>query len=100
MKIGVIPQNPIERLLLAMGRVPTPIFDTMMAMMLARTIMVATKHGLFEALAPGPLTADEVAKLCKTHPRATEEAEKGSGVVSHCGAPNNDSRPLFSGDGL
>lgn len=73
MKVIVRPENIIERIGLAMGRVPTPIFDTLMTIMLARTIMVATKHNVFETLAPGPLTAGEVAKQCKTHPRATKK---------------------------
>ncbi|MCJ7720334.1 MAG: methyltransferase [Candidatus Hadarchaeum sp.] len=71
MKLGVIPENPIERLLLAIKLVPTPIFDTQVAFMLARTIMAGTKLGIFETLAPGPLTAAEIATQCKTDARAT-----------------------------
>jgi 2-polyprenyl-3-methyl-5-hydroxy-6-metoxy-1,4-benzoquinol methylase len=41
--------------------------------MLSRTIMVATRLNVFEALAAGPLTADEVAARCETHPAATEK---------------------------
>ena len=73
MKIGVIPENPIERIVLALGHVPTPIHDTMIAMLLVRTIMVGTKVGVFEALAPAPLAADEVARRCNTNPPATEK---------------------------
>jgi SAM-dependent methyltransferase len=71
MKVGVIPENPIERLVLRLGRVPTPMFDTMIAVLLARTIIVATKLGVFEALASGPLTAQEVAAQVRADPRAT-----------------------------
>jgi SAM-dependent methyltransferase len=71
MKLGVIPENLIERLLLAIKLVPTPIFDTQVAFMLARTVMAGTKLGIFETLAPGPLTAAEIAAQCKTDPRAT-----------------------------
>jgi SAM-dependent methyltransferase len=71
MKLGIIPENLIERLLMAINFVPTPIFDTQVAFMLARTIMVGTKLGIFEALAPGPLTATEIAAQCQTDPRAT-----------------------------
>jgi SAM-dependent methyltransferase len=71
MKLGVIPENLLERLLMAINIVPTPIFDTQVAFMLARTIMVGTKLGIFEALAAGPLTATEIAARCQTDPRAT-----------------------------
>jgi SAM-dependent methyltransferase len=71
MKLGVIPENLIERLLLAINVVPTPIFDTQVAFMLARTIMAGTKLGIFEALAAGPLTAAEIAAKCKTDLHAT-----------------------------
>jgi 2-polyprenyl-3-methyl-5-hydroxy-6-metoxy-1,4-benzoquinol methylase len=39
--------------------------------MLARAIMAGTKLGVFEALAAGPLTGDEVAERCGTDRRAT-----------------------------
>jgi SAM-dependent methyltransferase len=42
-------------------------------MMLARTVMAATRLDIFESLADRPLTADEVAQRCGTHPRATEK---------------------------
>ncbi len=71
MKLGVIPESLIERLLLAIKVVPTPIFDTQVAFMLARTVMAGTKLGIFEAIAPAPLSAVEIAATCKTDPRAT-----------------------------
>ena len=51
---------------------------------MARTIMAATKLGIFEALASGPLPAHQVAAHCGTDPRATEKlltALAGSGYV-------------------
>jgi len=71
MKLGVIPENLLERLLLAIKLVPTPIFDTQVAFMLARTVMAGTKLGIFQALAPEPLTAAEIAAQCKTDLSAT-----------------------------
>ena len=71
MKLGVISENLLERLLLATNLVPRPIFDTQVALMLARTVMAGTKLGIFEALAPGPLTAVEIAAQCQTDPHAT-----------------------------
>lgn len=41
--------------------------------MLSRTVMVATKLEIFEALAAGPLTAAEMAQRCNTHSLATEK---------------------------
>ncbi len=84
MKLGVIPENVLERVALAAGVVPTPWLDTLGAMMLARTIMAATKLGVFEALASGPLPAHQVAAHCGTDPRATEKlliALAGCGYV-------------------
>jgi len=71
MRLGVIPENVIERVVLASGVVPSPLFDTMMAMLLARTVMVGTKVGVFETLAAGELSANDVAAKCRTHPDAT-----------------------------
>jgi predicted O-methyltransferase YrrM/DNA-binding transcriptional ArsR family regulator len=76
MKLGVIPESLIERLLLAIKVVPTPIFDTQVAFMLARTVMTGTKLGIFEALVAGPLSVAEVATQCKTDPRATTKLLK------------------------
>ncbi len=71
MKIGPVPENLIERLVLAMGPVPTPFLDTHPALLLARAVMVATRYGLFEALAGDARGACEVAERCGTHPEAT-----------------------------
>jgi SAM-dependent methyltransferase len=84
MKLGIIPENILERVALAAGVVPRPILDTLVAMMLARTIMAAAKLGIFEALASGPLPAHQVAAHCGTDPCATEKlltALAGCGYV-------------------
>jgi SAM-dependent methyltransferase len=73
MRLITIAENPIERLLLTAGLVPTPLMDTMVALLLARTIMTATKLHVFDALASGPLSAKEVARYCQTDSRATEK---------------------------
>jgi 2-polyprenyl-3-methyl-5-hydroxy-6-metoxy-1,4-benzoquinol methylase len=72
MRFGAIAQNPLEWVVLASGLVPTPFLDTY-AVAWSRLIMAATKLRLFEALAAGPLSADEVAARCGTDPRATEK---------------------------
>ena len=70
-KLSAQPENLLEALALRSGRVPTPLGDTHVAFMLARTIMVATKLGLIEALAKHPATAQQVAQQCETAPMAT-----------------------------
>ena len=71
MKIGTVPESLAERAVLAMGLVPTPFLETHPALLLARAVMVATKVGVFEALAGGERDARELAERCGTHPRAT-----------------------------
>jgi predicted O-methyltransferase YrrM len=73
MRIGIVPENPLERLALAANLVPVPLAESWFTFQLARTIMVATKVGVFDALDQGPLTASEVAARCATHPGATEK---------------------------
>lgn len=71
MKLGPIPQNPVERIAKALGLLPEPLLDTHIAMLLARTLMEGSRLGVYEALKAGPLTAEEVAARCGGHPRAT-----------------------------
>src|SRR5262249_30691848 len=49
------------------------LLDTFISLLLARTVLVATKVGVFEALAKEPLGATEVAQQCGTQPAATEK---------------------------
>ena len=71
MKVGLIPESLLERAALALGRFPTPFGETHPPLLLARTVMAATKQGLFESLAAGSLAAAEVAERCGAHPGAT-----------------------------
>ncbi|HEX9038394.1 MAG TPA: class I SAM-dependent methyltransferase [Ktedonobacterales bacterium] len=71
MRLGIIPQNPLDWLALASGRVPEPIIEAFLPIVLARSIMAATTLGIFPALAAGPLSADAVAQTLNTDPRAT-----------------------------
>src|SRR5215212_40280 len=52
---------------------PRPLLETQMDYTLARVVMVATKLGVFEALAGGPTTAKAVAERCGTEAEATEK---------------------------
>jgi 2-polyprenyl-3-methyl-5-hydroxy-6-metoxy-1,4-benzoquinol methylase len=73
MKLGTVADNFLERLALLSGMLRPGTFECWFGIMLARTIMAATKLDVFENLAAGPLTVEEVAKRCGTNPRATEK---------------------------
>lgn len=73
MKLTSVPENWLERLALWLGIAPTPLSDTHLAFMMARTLMVAAKAGIFEALQNGPASPSSVADYCSTHPAATHK---------------------------
>jgi len=73
MKLTSVPENWLERLALWLGIAPTPLSDTHVAFMMARTLMVASKAGIFEALADKSASASQVAKRCDIHPVATQK---------------------------
>lgn len=64
MRLGVVPETPLEWLALRLGRVPTPLVDTQLAVAWGRTLLVATRLGVFEALAAAPAPAETVARRC------------------------------------
>ena len=64
MRLEIIPESPLERVLLAAGTIPTPIVHTIVPIIMSRVILAATKFGLFTALANQSLTASEVASTC------------------------------------
>jgi SAM-dependent methyltransferase len=72
-RLALVGDNLVERLALLSGAVPPGILETWFGIMLARTVMAATRLDVFESLAEGPLTAQEVARRCGTHSRATEK---------------------------
>jgi 2-polyprenyl-3-methyl-5-hydroxy-6-metoxy-1,4-benzoquinol methylase len=73
MRLGAIPHGAVERVALAIGIVPTPILDSIIALLLARTVMVATRLGIFEAVADQSCGADEIARQCGAAPGATRK---------------------------
>ncbi|MBW8874264.1 MAG: methyltransferase [Acidobacteria bacterium] len=73
MKLGGIPQNPVEWIGAKLGLLPQPLLDTHVAMLLARAVIEGTRLGVFDALAMGPLTAAEIAARCVSQPRATRK---------------------------
>jgi SAM-dependent methyltransferase len=72
-RLGAVPENFLERVLLSLGLLPTPFLYTHVAMLLSRTTMAATKLGVFDVLEPGPLGASEVACKCGTDPDASRK---------------------------
>jgi SAM-dependent methyltransferase len=72
MRYGLIAQGPMERLGFATGMVPTPMLEPYGAGF-GRALMVATRLGVFDALAAGPLSASSVAESCALDARATEK---------------------------
>jgi ubiquinone/menaquinone biosynthesis C-methylase UbiE len=84
MKLGTIAQNPLEWGVLQAGLVPTPLLDTIVALLLARAVMVGTRVGVFEALTSGPLAPEEVAARCQVDSGALNKllgALAGSGYL-------------------
>jgi SAM-dependent methyltransferase len=73
MRLDVVGENLIERVLARTNVGPWPLIHTQVAYTLARVIMAATQLGLFEALEQTPLDAAELARRCNTDPAATEK---------------------------
>ncbi|MGW0018340.1 methyltransferase [Rhodococcus sp. NPDC003382] len=73
MKLRAVAQNPIESILKRLNVVPVPLLETQMAFTLSRVVMAATKLGVFDALAAGPLPAARVADECDTSRIGTEK---------------------------
>lgn len=69
-KLTVSPETLIERLLIALGVPPVTLMDTHMSFLRARSIMVATKIGVFDALVDAPRSAATIAERCGTVPGA------------------------------
>jgi SAM-dependent methyltransferase len=71
MRIGPIAENLWEWLAIRLRLGPRPLLETHGTLLLAQSVMVATRLGVFEALAGPALTAAEVARRCGTDERAT-----------------------------
>lgn len=71
MKLAVVPESLLERLGVWAGLVPTPLFETHMSAILARSIMAGVELGVFESLESGPLGAIAIAECCATDLNAT-----------------------------
>jgi 2-polyprenyl-3-methyl-5-hydroxy-6-metoxy-1,4-benzoquinol methylase len=84
MRLASVPESLYERIGLTLGLVPTPFLDTLVALMLARTLMTAVKHGIFGAVARGRQSADKIAEVCDLDVYATRKllrALEGAGYL-------------------
>jgi 2-polyprenyl-3-methyl-5-hydroxy-6-metoxy-1,4-benzoquinol methylase/DNA-binding transcriptional ArsR family regulator len=84
-RLGLVPENPVEWVVLRLGLGPQPLIETHLAYTLARAVMLGTKLGLFDALIDGEATAEQIAKRLDTEPRATEKlmfALAGAGYLA------------------
>lgn len=72
MKISVIPENLIEWIALKQGLAPTPCLETQGSMILARSIIAATRLGVFKSIGFEQLTLKDIADRCQAHPAALE----------------------------
>jgi len=73
MRVGAIPETLLERIATFAGLAPTPVVDTLHAVIVARAVVVATRLGVFEALAEGPGEAAPVAKQLGVHDGGLEK---------------------------
>ena len=73
MRVGAIPETLLERVATLAGLAPTPVVDTFHAVIVARAVVVATKLGVFEALADGPADAAAIARELGVHAGALEK---------------------------
>jgi SAM-dependent methyltransferase len=61
MNFGIVAETLLERLALRLGFVPVPLVDALFGPLKARVVMSGVSLGVFEALAHGSLTAEEIA---------------------------------------
>jgi 2-polyprenyl-3-methyl-5-hydroxy-6-metoxy-1,4-benzoquinol methylase len=76
MKLGLVPKGIVEWLVLRFANPPIPVLHTLIVVILARAVMVATKLGVFDALEGQELDAEELARRCGSDVRATEVLAK------------------------
>src|SRR3972149_12249273 len=97
MRIGPVAESLLERVAILLRLGPRPLLETHGTLILAQALMVATKVGVFEALAAAPLTPGEVASRCGTDERATA---KLLGVLEATGyvRPTTDGRYALTAD--
>jgi SAM-dependent methyltransferase len=71
MRLGIIGEGLIERIIARTNVAPAPLMETQVAFSMARSIMAGVKLGIYDAIGTRAATAAEVAAACKTDPEAT-----------------------------
>ncbi|MDX2171097.1 MAG: methyltransferase dimerization domain-containing protein [Deltaproteobacteria bacterium] len=71
MRVGIIGETFLERIIARTNLLPSPLLETQIAFSMARTIMAGVKLGVFEAVGGGATTPAQVAAACTTDPTAT-----------------------------
>jgi len=71
MRLGIIGEGLIERIIARLNIAPEPLVETQVAFSMARSIMAGVKLGIYDAIGTGASTAAEVAAACKTDREAT-----------------------------
>jgi len=72
MRLTLSADGVAERIGLGLGVVPWPLVQTTFGFGVARSIVVATRLGIFDALAEGGLSAGALAEAIECHPVGTE----------------------------
>ena len=75
MRLGIVAENLMERLILKLNVAPTPLLETQIAFSMAWSIMTGVKLGVFEAAADGPRTGASLA-------RAVSSSSRRSSLIS------------------
>jgi len=73
MRLDVVAENWLERAVLAADLAPKPLAQTLISLVMTRSLMVGTKLGVFDLLATGDRTAAELAADLGTDGRASEK---------------------------
>lgn len=71
MRPGIVTANPLAKLALASGLAPVPLMQVFWGMGLARAVVAGLRLGLFEALAEGGRSADQLAQAIGCAPLST-----------------------------
>jgi SAM-dependent methyltransferase len=73
MRVGLYGENLVERAAIGASLVPRPFAETHFTLLLARSLMAASKLGIFAALAQERLAAEEIAQRASTDAVATRK---------------------------
>ena len=70
MRVGAIPESLVDRVALAANLAPTPVVDTLHAVIVARSVVAASRLGVFDALTDGAVDAGALAARLGLHAAA------------------------------